>query len=151
MRALIALLGLVHGVALAGEDPALAETARRLQLSIEVVAQHAHTGCDSGRTNEQLICGFYGLVVEELELERVHGALVSELQDTDALAKLASAQEAWSAFRDKACTFEVDGYSQSRDLGSVIASCKATYTHARTEQLKVFLGCGERYGCPGLK
>jgi uncharacterized protein YecT (DUF1311 family) len=151
LRAGMPVLLLAHGLALAGDDRVLAETARRLGMLIDVVDQHARSGCDSGRPNEQLICGTHGLVVEELELERVHGALVSELQDPDARAKLVAAQDAWSAFRDKACAFEADGYSRSRDLDSVIAGCKASYTHVRTEQLKAFLGCGGRYGCPGLK
>jgi uncharacterized protein YecT (DUF1311 family) len=142
---------LAPGLASAGDDPALAETARRLGMPVQVVTQYHRSGCDSARASEQLICGSYELVVEELELERIRGALVTELQDPVAQARLAAAQAAWSTFRDKACAFEADGYSRSSDLDSVIASCKATYTHARTEQLKGLLGCGGRYGCPGVK
>ena len=151
MRAFLLLICLVHMFALASEDPALAETAKRLQMPIEVVKQHYQTGCDSGRPSEQFICGSYGLTVEEMALERVYGMLVSELGDKGSVAKLASAQEAWSVFRDAACDFEADGYSQSRDLNAVVAGCKATYTKARSEHLKTFLGCGEQYGCPGYK
>lgn len=151
MRRIVSLLCLVHGVALASEDAALIETAARLRMPIEVVKQHYLSGCDSGRPNEQFICGSYGLIKEDLELNRIYGVLASELKDKESLSKLASAQRAWIAFRDKACIFEADGYSQSRDLGSVLASCKATYTKARSEQLKAFLGCGELYGCPGYK
>lgn len=149
MRKFVPLLCLVHGLALAAEDPALVETARRLQMPMDVVKQHFLSGCESGNPNEQFICGSYGLVAADLELDRIQGALVSELEDKSALAKLAAAQEAWRDFRDKACLFESDGYSQSRDLGSVSASCKATYTRARSAQLKAFLGCGELHGCPG--
>jgi uncharacterized protein YecT (DUF1311 family) len=145
------LLCLFHGFALATEDPALVETAKRLRMPIEGVTQHYHTGCDSGRPNEQFICGSYDLTVEEMALDRVYGMLVSELKDRESVAKLSSAQEAWSVFRDAACLFEADGYSQSHDLNTVVAGCKATYTKARSEQLKTFLGCGEQYGCPGYK
>ena len=151
MRSIISLLCLVHGFVLASEDPALMETAKRLHMPIEVVRPHHLSGCDSGRPNEQFICGNYGLIKEDLELNRVYGVLKSELKDKESLSKLASAQRAWIAFRDEACLFEADGYSQSRDLGSVMASCKAEYTKARSERLKVFLGCGELYGCPGYK
>ena len=151
MRALVLLICLAHGVVLAGEDPALVETAKRLQMPIEVVKQHYRAGCDSGRPNEQFICGSYGLTVEELALDRIYARLMSELNDADALAKLASAQKAWSIFRDEACIFESDGYSQSRDMSTVVAGCKATYTKLRSEQLKAFLGCGKQYGCPGNK
>jgi len=151
VRALFLLFCLVPVFALASEDPALAATARRLQMPVEVVKQHYQTGCDSGIPSEQFICGSYGLTVEELALDRVYGMLMSELKDTGAVAKLASGQEAWSVFRDAACDFEADGYSQSRDFNTVVAGCKATYTKARSEQLKAFLGCGEQYGCPGYK
>ena len=151
MRPIISLLCLIHGLALASEDPALVETAKRLRMSIEVVKQHHQAGCDSGRPNEQFICGSYGLVKEDIELNRVYGVLMSELRDKESQSKLASAQRAWITFRDKGCIFEADGYSQSRDLSSVIASCEATYTKARSEQLRVFLGCGELYGCPGQR
>jgi uncharacterized protein YecT (DUF1311 family) len=150
-RTLVSLLCLVHGLVLADEDPALAEASRRLGMPIDIVRQHHQAGCESGRPNEQFICGSYQLVVEELELEQVRGTLVLELKDKTALAKLAAAQETWLAFRDQACSFEADGYSQSRDLASVVVSCKATYTHARTAQLRQFLGCGEMYGCPGSR
>jgi len=150
-RAVVALLCAVHGLALADEDPALAETSRRLGMPIDIVRLHYQSGCESGRPNEQFICGSYQLVVEERALEQVRGALAAELGDTAAAAKLASAQQAWVAFRDKACDFEADGYAQSRDLASVGVSCKATYTRARTAQLTGFLGCGGMYGCPGSR
>jgi len=145
------LFCLVHAFAIAGEDPALAETARRLQMPVEVVKQHYQAGCDSGRPSEQFICASYGLTVEEMALERVYGTLVSELKDKGSVAKLESAQKAWSVFRDAACDFEADGYSRGRDLDTVVAGCKASYTKARSGHLKTFLGCGEQYGCPGYK
>jgi uncharacterized protein YecT (DUF1311 family) len=151
LRAFLSLLCLVHGFALASEDPALAETARRLRMPVDVVKQHYQTGCDSGRPNEQFICGSYGLAVEDMALDRVYGMLLSELEDNESVAKLVSAQKAWSVFRDAACLFEADGYSQSRDLNTVVAGCKAAYAKARSEHLKTFLGCGEQYGCPGYK
>jgi uncharacterized protein YecT (DUF1311 family) len=120
-------------------------------MPIEIVQPHHQSGCDSGRPNEQFICASYDLTVAEIELDRVHGMLVSELQDTESVAKLASAQKAWNAFKDAACIFDADGYSRSRDLDTVVAGCKAAYTRARSEDLKKFLGCGERYGCPGYK
>jgi uncharacterized protein YecT (DUF1311 family) len=150
-RAFVALLCLVHGLARADEDPALAETSRRLGMPVDIVRQHHRSGCESGRPNEQLICGSYQLVVEERALAQVHGTLVSELEGTAALARLAAAQQAWVDFRDKACTFEADGYAQGRDLASVVVGCKAAYTQARTAQLKRFLGCGGMYGCPGSR
>ena len=89
----------MHGLALADEDPALAETSRRLGMPIDIVRQHHRGGCESGRPNEQFICGSYRLVVEERALAQVHGTLVSELGDTAAAAKLAAAQQAWAAGR----------------------------------------------------
>lgn len=145
------LFCLVPVFAIAGEDPALAETAKRLQMPIDIVKQHYQTGCDSGRPNEQFICASYDLAVEEMALDRVYGVLVSELKDKESVAKLESAQKAWSAFRNAACDFEADGYSLGRDLDTVVVSCKATYTKDRSEHLKEFLGCGEQYGCPGYK
>jgi uncharacterized protein YecT (DUF1311 family) len=150
-RAFVALPCLVHGLALADDDPALAETSRRLGMSIDIVRQHHRSGCESGRPNEQFICASYRLVVEEQELAQVRATLVSELAGAAAQAKLAAAQEAWVGFRDRACDFEADGYAQARDLASVVVGCKATYTHARTAQLKRFLGCGQMYGCPGSR
>jgi uncharacterized protein YecT (DUF1311 family) len=151
LRAIISLLCLAHGLVFADEDPALVETAKRLRMPIEAVKQHYQSGCDSGKPSEQFICGSYGLTREDMELNRVYTTLAAELKDKEARSKLASAQHAWIMFRDKACLFEADGYSQSRDLSAVLVSCKATYTKARSEQLKVFLGCGELYGCPGNK
>jgi uncharacterized protein YecT (DUF1311 family) len=120
-------------------------------MPIAVVKQLYLTGCDSGKPNEQFVCGSYGLTVEEMALDRVYGMLLSKLQDKESVTRLASAQEAWIVFRDAACTFETDGYSRSSDLNTVVASCKTTYTKARSERLKSLLGCGEQYGCPGYK
>jgi uncharacterized protein YecT (DUF1311 family) len=151
LRTVICLLCFFHGMAFAADDPVLVETAKRLRMPLEVVREHHLTGCESGNPNEQHICGSYGFTKEDLELNRIYATLVSELKDKESRTKLAAAQLAWIRFRDRACEFEADGYSRSRDMYSVVANCKATYTKARSDQLKAFVGCGELYGCPGYK
>jgi len=142
---------LAHGLCLADEEPAVIETARRLRMPVDVVEALAHVGCESGRPNEQFICASVDLTDADLELDRILGVLVSELKDQASRDKLAASQAAWIVFRDQACVFEADGYSRSPDLGTVMAGCKATHARQRSESLQTFIGCGERYGCPGYK
>ncbi len=150
MRLLIWIFFLIPVIAFA-EDQSIVETAKRLNMSVERVKEFVPNGCDSGRPYEQYPCIFHGFVVADMRLNEYYTQLIAELKTKAAKAKLRVAQNAWISFRDKACEFEADGYSNGQDSGTVVVSCKATYTDARADQLKSLIGCGTDYGCPGTR
>nr|WP_314860868.1 lysozyme inhibitor LprI family protein [uncultured Undibacterium sp.] len=141
----------VSTTCLADEDPAVVETAKRMNWSIETVRALHITGCASGRPNEMAICGAYRFVQADMKLNQVYTSLLSELGTKVAKEKLIAAQRSWVAYRDKACYFEADGYKNSRDLSAVVFSCKAEYTTERMMKLERFIGCDGGYGCPGVE
>lgn len=151
MRLLFLMFLCTSSACLANEDPAVLETAKRMNWSVESVKRHYITGCDSGRPSEMAICGAYGSVKADLKLNQVYAQLLSEIGTKTAKAKLISAQRAWIAFKDRTCDFETDGYKKGRDFSPVAFSCQETYASERTKHLENYLGCDGKYGCPGVE
>ena len=135
----------------ASDDPAIVETAKRMNWSIEAVQEFHQTGCESGRSKEMTICGAYAYVQADMKLNAAYSQLLAEMETKVAKLKLVSAQRAWIAYRDSACTFEADGYLKSKDYSAVAFSCKGRYTTERIAHLEGFLACDGKYGCPGSR
>jgi len=150
MRIAVYVMLLISAAAIAAEDPAVVETAKRTGWDINSVKEFYLKGCDSGRPNEQNICATYGFVEVDMQLNRTYSQLMSELKTKSSKSKLRDTQRVWVTFRDKACEFEADGYKGGRDYPTVVAGCKSGYTEIRIKQLKQFIGCDFNYGCPGV-
>jgi uncharacterized protein YecT (DUF1311 family) len=146
---MLALL-LIATASLAADDPAIAETARRMHWDLAVVKEFYLSGCDSGKPREQAICGAYALVQADMKLNDLYVRLGAQLASPRARHELVAAQRAWIAYRDKTCAFEADGYRNGQDFSGVVMSCKARHTEQRTAHLAQFLDCGDSYGCPGV-
>lgn len=151
MRLFFLLFLCISTACFADEDPAVLETAKRMNWTVDLVKQHYLTGCDSGKPSEMAVCGAYGLVQADMKLDQVYSQLLSELGTKSAKAKLISAQRSWIAYKDKACNFETDGYKNSRDFSAVASSCQARYANERSSRLEAYLGCDGKYGCPGVE
>ena len=150
MKIVFLVMSLATATVFAADIPSVTETARRMHLDLEQVRKHYQDGCDSIQRGEQYICGAHSFVVADMELNDVYEKLSREMETKAGKEKLEFAQRAWVEFRDRACAFETDGYVQTRDLAAVEFSCKSRYTDERTKQLRSFLNCDGKLGCPGV-
>lgn len=81
------------------------------------------------------------------ELNRLYKEKMAVLETKKSKDRLRDAQRAWVTFRDKACSYESDQFSDGSIWGSMHFDCMERQTQKRIGDLKEYLVCTSN-DCP---
>jgi uncharacterized protein YecT (DUF1311 family) len=98
-----------------------------------------YDACDNGTTSSMKICGAYRFTKQDLRMNRLYKAALSESKKLGYQADLVRAQRAWVAYRDAACDFEGRiGAGGGTAEGLYVLSCKEQLSAQRADRLEEF-------------
>jgi uncharacterized protein YecT (DUF1311 family) len=81
------------------------------------------------------------------ELNRLYKEKMAALETKESKDRLRDSQRAWVTFRDKACSYESDQFSDGSIWGLMHFNCMEQQTNKRIEDLKRYIACVEN-DCP---